>query len=241
MRVHHWAVAIGLASLAGWGMASCAKSSSSDETGLGGLGGTSSSHTGGNGTGGGAGASAGGGVAGEGGSAGGGTAGAGGGGGAGGAACFDVGEPCSECEIVQCPEEYCHCFQSSDCVAVATCLLNCPPNDQACFQACWTANPDGISDAALVQHCGATICSASCAGLVPLSACELCLAQTCESEMNACMAVAACTALLQCVEACTTETCQNDCINANPGGVALATVVFECGNQSCVTECGITG
>jgi hypothetical protein len=226
---------MGLGWLVGWSMASCAKSADGGESGLGGSSSTSTSHTGGSDTGGGGGV--GGGVAGQGGSAGGG----GENGGAGGAACADFGEPCSECELAQCHEVYCACFESTDCVAVATCLLGCPVNDQACFQSCWTANPNGISDAALVQHCGATSCAGACTNLVPLSPCQLCLAQSCESEMNACMALASCTSLLQCAEACTTQQCQDQCVAAYPSGAVLGAAVIACGNQSCAAECAVSG
>lgn len=159
-------------------------------------------------------------------------------GGAGGGTCFALGDACTECELANCPTEYCDCFQNDECVALAQCAITCPPGDVECYQPCWTASPGGISDAALLTHCAGTVCAASCPGFVPLEPCQECLYTSCDAEMNACMSNPDCTALLLCLDACTAPGCENQCYNEHPGGLADAGPVGTCLQSACAAQCG---
>jgi hypothetical protein len=156
----------------------------------------------------------------------------------GGGTCFALGDACTECELANCPTEYCDCFQNDACVSLAQCAITCIPGDLDCYQPCWTASPNGISDAALLTHCAGTVCAASCPGFAPLDPCQQCLYSSCDAEMNACMSNPDCTALLLCLDACTAPGCENQCYNAHPGGLADAGPVGTCLQSSCAAPCG---
>lgn len=43
----------------------------------------------------------------------------------GGAACVDLGEPCSACEVAACEARYCACYEKVECGLYAGCALEC--------------------------------------------------------------------------------------------------------------------
>ena len=152
--------------------------------------------------------------------------------------CPGLGDACTDCEAQSCQETYCACYANPSCVNLAACGAGCAANDLACFQTCWTANPDGISDGALLVDCAASSCSAGCPGLTPLTPCQKCLYQQCPAPMNKCVANADCVALLYCLGACTNEACYDGCYAQHPGGVEDVTPVGECSQVSCTAACG---
>ncbi len=159
----------------------------------------------------------------------------------GGGACVDFGEPCSECELAACEDRYCECYGNVDCTLYASCALECPPGDGDCLQACNTAHPDGITDAALLNDCAAKSCPAECEqfALYALDACETCLYESCESAMNACLSVPDCSELLFCLADCDgAMACENLCYGTFPGGIDAAVPVGMCSTQQCMAPCG---
>jgi hypothetical protein len=158
----------------------------------------------------------------------------------GGPVCVDAGESCSECELEACEAEYCECYASVECGLYASCIVACPVGDAGCYQTCATAYPDGITGGVLLNHCAATACATPCAAypLFELTACQLCLYQSCEPAMNACLANPECSALLVCLNGCAGDTeCTNGCYATYPGGVDDVTPVGACAQSSCNTPC----
>jgi hypothetical protein len=154
-------------------------------------------------------------------------------------ACVDLGEPCTACELNSCTDVYCECYGSTSCGLLADCIYNCPVGDTACHQGCATQYPDGITDGALLAHCAATNCPAECPGWQPLTDCQLCLYQSCEPQMNLCIANADCTAMLYCIDACGSDaTCTNGCYAMYPNGLNEAYAVGICSQANCLPSCG---
>jgi hypothetical protein len=154
-----------------------------------------------------------------------------------GESCPGAGDACTTCESAKCVAEYCICSQNPSCVKLAQCDIPCAPGDLACHQACWTANPEGISAGALLVDCASKSCAEGCPGLTGLTPCQKCLYQECPAAMNPCIANAECTNLLYCLAACTDATCQNGCATAHPGGIEDAGPVSACAQQRCAATC----
>ncbi|MCC6551914.1 MAG: hypothetical protein IT372_02685 [Polyangiaceae bacterium] len=187
---------------------------------------------------GGAGAGTGTGGAGAGTGTGGAGAGTGTGGAGGGVVCPDFGDPCTGCASASCPEIYCDCYNNPDCLALFQCSSGCD-GDQACVQACMTAHQDGIAAAYLLSDCAATICDASCAGGDELQPCSYCLAESCDDEMNACLADPECVALYNCLDGCAPVdlACQQGCYDAHGAGVPKLQDLLECAYSVCDGPC----
>lgn len=62
------------------------------------------------------------------------------------------------------------CFDDASCNALATCLQECPANDQTCVNNCAAANPNGIDKYNAIFDC--TICQ-DCAALCDTSGCGM--------------------------------------------------------------------
>jgi hypothetical protein len=151
--------------------------------------------------------------------------------------CANLGDPCTTCEATQCADIYCNCYGNPQCGMLYECLLPCAANDVACQQACWTAHEAGISDGALLVHCAATVCAASCPGFAPITPCQECLFGECETQMNTCLANPDCVSLLACLDACTMPGCENGCYAMYPGGLGDAGPVGDCLQASCAPAC----
>jgi hypothetical protein len=155
------------------------------------------------------------------------------------AACVDLGDACTKCELSACPDRYCACYGNVSCGLLASCALACPVNDYACWQACYEMHPDGISDGALLVHCAATECPMGCPGYVPLDPCSLCLYEKCPSQMNKCVANADCSLTLVCLQGCNgDELCNNDCYAMYPNGLSDVGAVGTCSVDNCSDVCG---
>ncbi|MCA9624231.1 MAG: hypothetical protein KC731_34640, partial [Myxococcales bacterium] len=145
------------------------------------------------------------------------------------------------CELAACEARYCECYGNVDCGLYASCALECMPNDADCLQACNTAHPDGITDAVLLNDCAAKSCPTECAAfpLYDLTPCQICLYESCEPAMNACLAIPDCAALLFCLADCMGDgTCETGCYGTYPGGFDAVVPVGTCSMQSCTAECG---
>jgi hypothetical protein len=157
--------------------------------------------------------------------------------GQGGGTCADFGDPCTQCELAECPTEYCGCYDNAECGQLALCIAGCGANDAACKQGCWTDHEGGISDGALLVHCAGTTCAEACPGAEPLAPCGVCLYGNCPAVMNTCIANAECVALLACLAQCPSTGCENQCYANHPDGLADAADVGECAQAECAAEC----
>jgi hypothetical protein len=60
----------------------------------------------------------------------------------------------------------------------------------------------------------------------------------CISSVNACFGNSACSALVDCFNNCSTQTCINQCAQTHSGGVSLYNAIFDCVcDTACMTEC----
>lgn len=161
-------------------------------------------------------------------------------GGESGPACVDFGDACTACERTACEASFCECYGNVDCGLYADCTFACADWDWECYQACNTAHPNGISDAVLLNDCAADSCEAECAGypLIELTPCQQCTYESCETQMNSCLANPACTELVFCINDCFGDTsCQESCYATHPGGVTDMGPVGQCAINSCAAEC----
>jgi MYXO-CTERM domain-containing protein len=61
---------------------------------------------------------------------------------------------------------------------------------------------------------------------------------TCSQASSACSSSPSCTGFIECLQACSTQTCVNQCVQNNPQGVTLYNNVVECiCGDGCDTEC----
>ncbi|MBI4954275.1 MAG: hypothetical protein HY908_19780 [Myxococcales bacterium] len=163
-------------------------------------------------------------------------------GGAGGAsACAPMGDACSGCLYTSCNATYCACSTSPDCMSVSTCALACNPGDTACVEACFAADANGMAEFMLGADCAYTSCSNLCPGTLPIDPCQLCLAENCETQLEACFGNPACVALVDCAQACPPGPQQQNCITqcglANLGGIQQGQALQGCMSGSCGNSC----
>ena len=119
--------------------------------------------------------------------------------------------------------------------------VECAQGDAACLQACNTANPNGITDAVLLNDCAATSCASECAdfALYQLTPCQTCLYESCEEAMNTCLAIPDCASLLFCLDECAGDAvCENGCYATYPAGIDPAVPVGTCATTTCGAACG---
>ncbi|MDI1479991.1 hypothetical protein [Polyangium sp. y55x31] len=220
---------------------------------LGGCGGdvsdtTSGTFTGSTGTAGSGGTGGAGGMGGAGGAGGmGGMGGAGGGmggtGGGGAPACMQPSDPnpesCRVCMYQQCNLAYCDCATEPACVEIIPCLEACGPMDQACAEACFQKNSLGFAEFVIQGSCASTLCAPSCPNADDIGSCELCLAQQCEQQFEACIGNPECTALIDCLQACPqgNMSCQQGCLQQHAGGAIQAQQLNQCATMSCGNVC----
>jgi hypothetical protein len=152
--------------------------------------------------------------------------------------CPDTGTACTKCLSQACAPTYCSCYGNLDCSALFECWKTCSPGDTACAQSCESAHQDGISSAFLLSDCAASSCATDCPGTEALPACQKCLFESCDVQMNACVANPECTALFTCAKACNGDmTCVQQCATDHPNGVQDATKVNTCAKVSCTSVC----
>jgi hypothetical protein len=202
--------------------------------GQGGSAGTTTPSSGGNGPGSGGSSANGGGGPGS-----GGTTNPGSGGGGGGTmTCSNFGDPCTVCLSQNCVQTYCTCHNDVNCVQLALCFQQCAPNDNACYQACDTAHSSGIAPFYIVENCGASACTAQCAGAVTLTPCQVCSFTNCASEADACLADAGCHAISDCISNCNDDTCRAACLNGHTqSSQNKANALTQCALSMCPGTC----
>jgi hypothetical protein len=168
-----------------------------------------------------------------------GNAGPGGGGAGGGSNCPGLGDACSDCAATQCTATYCGCYGNASCDQLSLCFSQCAMGDMNCYQSCETMYPDGISSFFLLDNCTAGACQAECPGSVALTACEVCLFTSCDTEMNTCLANPECAALIACVAQCAPQnmSCPTVCVAQHPGGTTDASAVRQCTSANCSSSC----
>jgi hypothetical protein len=147
--------------------------------------------------------------------------------------CSDNGDACSACASTSCPSEWCACAANAECPPLITCWDGCETEE--CFQDCMTAHTSGISDAANVQSCASSVCSACQAGWEPLDPCSACMFESCEQPTNACLAVSVCSDLWACLGECPPLglTCQQECYEVFGEGTALLQDLLTCVQNEC--------
>lgn len=59
----------------------------------------------------------------------------------------------------------------------------------------------------------------------------------CAGEVEACLNAPACSSLIECLNGCTTETCQQGCLDANPGGQNGFVAIIDCYCTACAGPC----
>lgn len=165
------------------------------------------------------------------------STGTGAGGQGGGEVCPAYGEPCTECLSQACPDVWCGCYENQECLDLFTCTGAC--STEQCSQDCLPAHQGGISDALLVSNCAGTICNAACGWGDDFDPCTVCILESCEAEMNACMAHPECMALYQCLQGCASIdlACQQDCYADHGGGVPTLQTMLECATDKCQPDC----
>jgi hypothetical protein len=154
--------------------------------------------------------------------------------------CVDFGDACTACERQACEDTFCECYGNTDCGLYAACTFECEAGDYECYQVCNTQHPAGITDAVLLNDCAADACPTECEGypLIALTDCERCTYESCESQMNTCLANPDCTDLVFCLQDCGVDmACQNGCYAEFPGGISDATPVGTCAQTNCQSAC----
>ncbi len=158
----------------------------------------------------------------------------------GGATCVDFGDACSACEVSACEQSFCECYGNADCALYASCVLACDLTDGACLQDCNTQYPDGITDVVLLNDCAANACADECSEypLLALTDCQQCTYESCEPQMNACLANPDCANVLFCVDECAGDMqCFEGCYAKYPGGLTDAAEVGACNKDNCLSTC----
>jgi hypothetical protein len=153
-------------------------------------------------------------------------------------ACPNPTDVCTQCVSTFCTAQYCGCYDTTDCPSLVLCVAQCTFGDLICAQNCWTAFPAGISDGFLLGDCSTQFCSGLCPPAPTLTPCSRCSFAQCELDMNNCLAVPVCSALINCVTNCAgNAACRTQCYNTYPQGSALGQAVESCVATRCVGQC----
>jgi hypothetical protein len=166
-------------------------------------------------------------------------------GGAGGGmvACMAGADTCSQCLYAQCQDTFCNCVAEPQCLGIAPCVQKCAMGDDKCVGACYTANSSGFAQFILTADCMSKSCLNPCSngmmGGGMLSTCQICLAQKCETSLEACVGDAECGAILVCTNKCAAgdKTCQQTCATQHPNGVPKLSALLTCSQQQCSMDC----
>lgn len=156
----------------------------------------------------------------------------------GGQICQDLGDSCTECLSVDCPQAYCACYANAACFDLIECTNACNGSD-ACEQACMSAHQGGIADLYVLSDCAAEQCPNVCEGGEDLEPCGECLAESCDDELNACLGQLECLALYDCLNGCEPIqiTCQKQCYMDHGAGAMKLEDLFDCAEVECGGSC----
>ncbi len=146
------------------------------------------------------------------------------------------GDPCNTCIFNHCQGSYCDCQQMPDCWEIMTCVNGCATADKACLGSCFTGHGGGISQFALLYNCGAIASQCQGCGFEQLSPCEMCLFQSCTSQVNQCYSDPNCRAILNCMLDCQSGPGFEQCI-LNCGSHPDMPPLQECASTTCQTDC----
>jgi hypothetical protein len=174
---------------------------------------------------------------------------------------------CRMCIDQKCCLELTTCQNSGPCGSLLTCLGNCADGDQACVNACATANQAGVPPLNNLFDCLDAKCTEACpteptpdggaggaGGSAPpvgdggqnacvdppnATACRVCIDQKCCSQFNACDNSPICQQFAKCVSACAMgdTACEQACATKYPGGVTPLDTFEQCGHQNCDIPC----
>ncbi|MDI3282005.1 hypothetical protein [Polyangium sp. 15x6] len=95
--------------------------------------------------------------------------------------------------------------------------------------------PNGAADVYALSSCGGTACPNECPGSEPLDPCSQCMVETCDDELNGCLANAACITLYNCLDGCgdLDLTCQQGCYQDHGAGVPKLELLLQCTQTNC--------
>lgn len=155
--------------------------------------------------------------------------------------CKSLGDACTDCTFDQCKTQHCQCIENDSCFTLVVCLSFCTANDYACYQKCFTDNEAGIADAFLLADCALEPCGTVCPldDFKKLDECQTCLLQSCDNEMNGCVADSECSLILECIQDCNPNDpeCPKQCVADFPNGHGDLGPVQSCLEKSCATPC----
>lgn len=158
--------------------------------------------------------------------------------GGGGPTCAKPGNPCGDCLFDQCNIAYCGCQDEAACTGLIGCIQACPPMMPDCASGCYAMHAAGFAEFTIASSCAGTLCAPSCPGSDQVKACDLCLAQQCEMQLEACLGNAECFPLIDCNEACMGNMgCQQQCVAMYPNGVPVVQALFQCAGMGCSMAC----
>jgi hypothetical protein len=144
------------------------------------------------------------------------------------------GDPCEACVESTCAAQLTACDDDPGCAALLDCLDQC--NDEACGNACFTANPGAGPLLEAIDTCAEQQCASTCGD--GGDACETCAMSKCGPQIDACDADPSCQQLLTCLEQCPEdEACWDGCYTSNPAGASLLDAEDACVEAGCATEC----
>jgi hypothetical protein len=161
---------------------------------------------------------------------------------------------CATCSDTECCDDGEACGADAECLALAKCVATCAQDDETCYEACYTAHPDGAALFSIVGVCGAHKCTTECqvpeeysCGIAFRDAeCDTCAQQACcDEELDAAYSIDHWD-LMACFDACPTadDDCHVACQTSHPEGAAKARVLSNCAliecNDDCSTALGVT-
>jgi hypothetical protein len=111
---------------------------------------------------------------------------------------------------------------SLSCGGTVLCLSSCEPNDNACLQGCSMGlAPDQEDELVALNMCAETnMCQD-----------QACIEMTCSAEYTACFpeGTQSCGSVMMCIEACTTQSCLNECaLEADMDAQTELNTLFMC-------------
>lgn len=118
----------------------------------------------------------------------------------------------------------------------------CSSGAAICGDECVDLKNDPNNCGACGKSCGGSMACAAGKCVDPVAACNTCVDGTktgsCKSSWGTCQADASCKSLWSCIEACTTQTCAQQCQQQYPDGASKAQSFASCAQNACAEACG---
>ncbi len=137
-----------------------------------------------------------------------------------------------------CTAENAACAPGTACDRFLTCANACAMNDQACVQACATAEPQGQADLATVVQCTCDDCPTECTGVAACTA-PACGLEFSDTTCNTCNEAQCCNETTACAD---DADCRNCATSMMPPATCATNALYQafrvCGIDNCGTQCG---